>query len=179
MGLGPEASLSLMTGQAVQSVISSLPDDITPDHRNKVAAAVASMVTFEVGLITFLLGLFRLGFLDAVLGRPMLRGFTTAIVCVSFLSRLPHIRDIDRSRTFLGNSHPRLPINPNARHRGLRTEIQVERNHDRKSHFSVPKPPQHSRSDRFRVCRRHRRSHRFRDNQAPSSQTLPLCHLYP
>jgi MFS superfamily sulfate permease-like transporter len=80
MGLGPEASLSLMTGQAVQNVLVTLPPEVSPDDRFKVASAVASLVTFEVGLITFLLGLFRLGFLDAVLGRPLLRGFVTAIV---------------------------------------------------------------------------------------------------
>jgi MFS superfamily sulfate permease-like transporter len=80
MGLGPEASLSLMTGTAVQNVLGTLSDDVSPHQRLKVASAVASLVTFEVGLITFLLGLFRLGFLDAVLGRPLLRGFVTAIV---------------------------------------------------------------------------------------------------
>ena len=36
----------------------------------------------QVGLISFLLGLFRLGFLDVVLSRALLRGFVTAVAVV-------------------------------------------------------------------------------------------------
>ena len=37
---------------------------------------------YQVGLISFLLGLFRLGFLDVVLSRALLRGFVTAVAVV-------------------------------------------------------------------------------------------------
>lgn len=36
----------------------------------------------QVGLISFLLGFFRLGFLDVVLSRALLRGFVTAVAVV-------------------------------------------------------------------------------------------------
>lgn len=42
----------------------------------------------EVGLFTFLLGIFRLGFLDAVLSRALLRGFITAVGCVICIEQL-------------------------------------------------------------------------------------------
>ena len=40
----------------------------------------------QVGLISFLLGLFRLGFLDVVLSRALLRGFVTAVAVVIMMS---------------------------------------------------------------------------------------------
>jgi MFS superfamily sulfate permease-like transporter len=44
--------------------------------------------SFEVGLVTFLLGIFRLGFLDAVLSRALLRGFITAVGFVIFIEQM-------------------------------------------------------------------------------------------
>lgn len=55
-------------------------------HCCKVSDAVP--FSFEVGLITFLLGIFRLGFLDAVLSRALLRGFITAIGFVILIEQL-------------------------------------------------------------------------------------------
>ncbi len=37
---------------------------------------------FQVGLLEFLLGIFRLGFIDVVLSRALLRGFVTAVAFV-------------------------------------------------------------------------------------------------
>jgi MFS superfamily sulfate permease-like transporter len=53
--------------------------------------------SFEVGLMTFLLGIFRLGFLDAVLSRALLRGFITAVAFVILIEQLSKCgRKIDR-----------------------------------------------------------------------------------
>lgn len=49
---------------------------------------LSSFFRFEVGLITFLLGIFRMGFLDAVLSRALLRGFITAIGFVILIEQL-------------------------------------------------------------------------------------------
>lgn len=50
-------------------------------------ANISLVLLFQVGLISFVLGLLRLGFLDVVLSRALLRGFITAVVSL-FLVRL-------------------------------------------------------------------------------------------
>lgn len=42
----------------------------------------------QVGIITFALGLFRLGFLDVVLSRALLKGFITAVGVVIFVEQV-------------------------------------------------------------------------------------------
>ncbi len=37
---------------------------------------------FQVGFISFILGFFRLGFIDVVLSRALLRGFVTAVAFI-------------------------------------------------------------------------------------------------
>ena len=47
----------------------------------------AGLSSFEVGLVTFLLGALRLGFMDAVLSRALLRGFITAVGFIIFIEQ--------------------------------------------------------------------------------------------
>lgn len=51
----------------------------------------ASVLTpqVQVGLISFLLGFFRLGFIDVVLSRALLRGFVTAVAVVIMMCVSP------------------------------------------------------------------------------------------
>ena len=46
------------------------------------------MFLSKVGMITFLLGIFRLGFIDVVLSRSLIRGFVSAIAVVILVSVL-------------------------------------------------------------------------------------------
>ena len=87
LSVGPEAALSLMTGQAVAEVLADLPEGTSAADRIAIATNVTTAVTFLAGLITLLLGLLRLGFLDAVLSRPLLRGFVTAVGAVIAVSQ--------------------------------------------------------------------------------------------
>ncbi|KAF9816803.1 hypothetical protein IEO21_03883 [Rhodonia placenta] len=86
LNVSPEASLSLLIGQAV--------DDFLHDPhfahygRDAVGLAVSTVVTFQVGLFSLLLGLFRLGFIDVVLSRALLRGFVTAMAIVIMIEQL-------------------------------------------------------------------------------------------
>lgn len=75
-----------MTGHIISEVLATVPKDISPSEKAHIIAATTSVVTFLVGTITFLLGIFRLGFLDAILGRPLLRGFVSAIVSRDYFS---------------------------------------------------------------------------------------------
>ena len=82
MSMGPEASLSLMMGQMIDNFVYGDPHSVPEDPAAE-GIAIAVMTTFTVGVLTSILGLLRLGFLDVVLSRALLRGFITAIGVVS------------------------------------------------------------------------------------------------
>lgn len=82
MSIGPEAALSLLIGQMITDLLYSDPHAI-PKHVHLEAAAISLVMTFQVGIFTLGLGLLRLGFLDVVLSRALLRGFITAVGVVS------------------------------------------------------------------------------------------------
>ncbi|EIW80488.1 sulfate anion transporter [Coniophora puteana RWD-64-598 SS2] len=77
--ISPEAALSLLVGQAVSEAKIIYPN--FPDQA-ALGIAVATAITFQVGLFSFVLGFFRLGFLDVVLSRALMRGFLSAIAVV-------------------------------------------------------------------------------------------------
>jgi MFS superfamily sulfate permease-like transporter len=85
MVVGPEAPGSLLMGQVVRENIKKGTID---DADGKKAAEIAGIVTFTAGLVIFLSGIFRLGFLDNVLSRPFQRGFISAIGIVIILDQL-------------------------------------------------------------------------------------------
>jgi MFS superfamily sulfate permease-like transporter len=81
LNVGPEASLSLIIGQTVTTLIHSDPHGPVGD-RETLALAISTIITFQVGLFTFMLGFVRLGFIDVILSRALLRGFVTAVAVV-------------------------------------------------------------------------------------------------
>lgn len=81
LNVGPEASLSLIVGQTITSLIHSDPHGPLEDPES-LALAIATIITFQVGLFTFILGFVRLGFIDVILSRALLRGFVTAVAVV-------------------------------------------------------------------------------------------------
>ncbi|GBE80856.1 Putative sulfate transporter [Sparassis crispa] len=87
LNVAPEAALSLLIGQTVDEICHSDPHSHHLD-RNTIALAVTTIITFQMGLISFLLGFFRLGFLDVVLSRALLRGFVTAVALVIMIEQL-------------------------------------------------------------------------------------------
>ncbi|GFZ42489.1 hypothetical protein JCM24511_00204 [Saitozyma sp. JCM 24511] len=87
LSLGPEAALSLLIGQMIQETVYADPHNL-PKHPELEAAAIALVTTFQIGIITTALGLLRLGFLDVVLSRALLRGFITAVGIIIFIEQL-------------------------------------------------------------------------------------------
>ena len=79
--MAPEASLSLLIGQAVTEFKRNLPDSHS-DEADQIGLAVSTVITLQAGLFTFLLGFFRLGFIDVVLSRALLRGFVSAVAVI-------------------------------------------------------------------------------------------------
>ncbi|KAG6866429.1 hypothetical protein C0991_004714 [Blastosporella zonata] len=86
LNVAPEAALSLLVGQAV----SDIRFDAVGDQKELEALgiAVSTIITLQAGLITFLLGFFRLGFIDVVLSRALLRGFISAVAIVIMIEQL-------------------------------------------------------------------------------------------
>jgi high affinity sulfate transporter 1 len=87
LNVAPEAALSLLVGQAVSDVLHADPH-APAENVEAVRLAVATIITVQSGLISFLLGFFRLGFIDVVLSRAMLQGFITAIAVVILIEQL-------------------------------------------------------------------------------------------
>lgn len=87
LNVAPEAALSLLVGQTVTSVLRSDPDN-TPSNPEAIGFAVTTALTVQVGLISFILGFFRLGFIDVVLSRALLRGFVAAVAFIILVEQL-------------------------------------------------------------------------------------------
>ena len=87
LSIGPEALVSLLVGNAISQTASATS---TMEDHVGLAASLAMMV----GLITLALGLARLGFLDSILSRALLRGFITAVACVIVIEQLPALLGI-------------------------------------------------------------------------------------
>ncbi|KAH7908112.1 sulfate transporter family-domain-containing protein [Hygrophoropsis aurantiaca] len=85
-----EATLSLLVGQAVSDFRRNGPHSHSAqaDTLMDDGFAIATAITFQVGLFTSILGFFRLGFLDVVLSRALLRGFITAVAVVINIEQL-------------------------------------------------------------------------------------------
>ncbi|KAI7870542.1 sulfate transporter family-domain-containing protein [Spinellus fusiger] len=82
MSVGPEATLSLLIGSSIAQQQHGQPEDYQIDP-----LAWACLMTLFVGVFTFLLGLFRLGFLDSLMSRALLRGFITGVALVVMLQQ--------------------------------------------------------------------------------------------
>ncbi|KAF9477886.1 sulfate anion transporter [Pholiota conissans] len=87
LNVAPEAALSLLLGQAISDIRHDYPDP-HGDEADVLGLGVATVITLQVGLISFVLGFFRLGFIDVVLSRALLRGFITAVAVVIMIEQL-------------------------------------------------------------------------------------------
>ncbi|KAL1925648.1 uncharacterized protein VTP21DRAFT_531 [Calcarisporiella thermophila] len=97
LSMGPEAVVMMLVGSAISQQRHFVPDDIPWTEAD--AALLAAFLTFFVGLFLFLLGIFRLGFLDSLLSRALLRGFITAVGLVIFVEQLVNLTGLaDRAR---------------------------------------------------------------------------------
>ncbi|OAX34672.1 hypothetical protein K503DRAFT_868769 [Rhizopogon vinicolor AM-OR11-026] len=87
LNVAPEAALSLLVGQAVSDYRRGA-HRYSPEDADAIGIAVSTAITFQVGLFASMLGFFRLGFLDVVLSRALLRGFVTAVAVVIAVEQL-------------------------------------------------------------------------------------------
>jgi MFS superfamily sulfate permease-like transporter len=98
LSVGPEAVVALLTASAINQYTGDA-DVTAADEEQRTALRVSAMasLTLLVGLFTSLLGFFRLGFLDSVLSRSLLRGFISAVAVVVVIEQLPPLFGISYS----------------------------------------------------------------------------------
>jgi len=90
LAVGPVAMVSLLTA----TTIGALGDLSVSEYIN-----YALVLALMVGVIQFLLGLFRLGFLVNFLSHPVISGFTSAAALIIGLSQLKHLLGVEIPRS--------------------------------------------------------------------------------
>ncbi|ORX93293.1 hypothetical protein K493DRAFT_330179 [Basidiobolus meristosporus CBS 931.73] len=80
ISIGPEALIAMLVGSAIFAE----------------SIAAVTVVGFLVGLFTLLLGLFRVGFLDSILSRSLLRGFITALAVIIIVGQSVTLLGLDK-----------------------------------------------------------------------------------
>ena len=99
--------ISILTGSAIAEYLDSKSAHLAHSHSSTSSSSLdsfglphgpnlpeegiplAALICFMVGFMTFLLGFFRLGFLDSVLSRALLRGFICAVAAVIVIEQSP------------------------------------------------------------------------------------------
>ena len=90
LAVGPVAMISLLTATGIGALAAG---------GTETYIALAITLALMVGLIQFLLGVFRLGFLVNFLSHPVISGFTSAAALIIGLSQLKHLLGIDLARS--------------------------------------------------------------------------------
>jgi len=90
LAVGPVAMVSLLTAAGIGAVA---------EAGTETYIALAIALALFVGLIQFLLGAFRLGFLVNFLSHPVISGFTSAAALIIGLSQLKHLLGVNIERS--------------------------------------------------------------------------------
>ncbi len=90
LAVGPVAMVSLLTAAGIGAIAQG-------GTETYIALAIA--LALFVGLIQFLLGAFRLGFLVNFLSHPVISGFTSAAALIIGLSQLKHLLGVNIARS--------------------------------------------------------------------------------
>ncbi len=88
LAVGPVAMVSLLTATGIGAMAEA-------DSESYISLAIA--LALIVGMIQFLLGVFRLGFLVSFLSHPVISGFTSAAALIIGVSQLKHLLGIKLS----------------------------------------------------------------------------------
>ena len=90
LAVGPVAIVSLLTAAGVGTLAQA---------GTETYILLAVTLAFLVGLVQFLVGIFKLGFIVNFLSRPVVSGFTSAAALIIGLSQLKHLLGIDIPRS--------------------------------------------------------------------------------
>ncbi|XP_071810309.1 prestin-like [Asterias amurensis] len=98
ISVGSFAVVSIMTAVAVDRVVEETRPKEGPYNEGLERAKIASSLAFLVGMIQFVLGALRLGFVSTYLAEPLVRGFTTGAAFYVFNSQFKYLFGIDVMR---------------------------------------------------------------------------------
>lgn len=90
LAVGPVAMVSLLTAAGI---------GVLAEGGTETYLMMAITLAFLVGVIQFLLGIFRLGFLVNFLSHPVISGFTSAAALIIGLSQLKHLLGVNLERS--------------------------------------------------------------------------------
>ncbi|WP_020538410.1 SulP family inorganic anion transporter [Lewinella cohaerens] len=90
LAVGPVAMVSLLTAAGI---------GVLAEGGTETYIMLAITLAFLVGVIQFLLGVFRLGFLVNFLSHPVISGFTSAAALIIGLSQLKHLLGVNLDRS--------------------------------------------------------------------------------
>lgn len=90
LAVGPVAMVSMLTAAAIAPMA---------DGNVTMYLSLAIIMALMVGMIQFLMGVFKLGFIVNFLSHPVISGFTSAAALIIGLSQLKHILGISIDRT--------------------------------------------------------------------------------
>lgn len=90
LAVGPVAMVSLLTAAGI---------GVLAEGGTETYIMLAITLAFLVGIIQFLLGIFRLGFLVNFLSHPVISGFTSAAALIIGLSQLKHLLGVSLERS--------------------------------------------------------------------------------
>ncbi|KAG5459619.1 MAG: sulfate transporter family-domain-containing protein, partial [Olpidium bornovanus] len=96
LSVGADALISMLVGAAVSQQLENTPVGINENVVAADPAVYASILGAFVGMFLLVLGLMRLGFLDSVLSRALLRGFICAVACVIVIEQTIPCLGLDR-----------------------------------------------------------------------------------
>jgi MFS superfamily sulfate permease-like transporter len=89
LSVGPEVTSAILIGKAIMQFPGIPSGDISDPLVSEALVEASIALTFTVGVMSLLLGLTRLGFLDSILSRPMLAGFVNAVALTLICEQLP------------------------------------------------------------------------------------------
>ncbi|KAJ1982499.1 hypothetical protein H4R33_005013 [Dimargaris cristalligena] len=95
LAMGPEALISTLVGTIVADYQQTVNHQANGEGLLD-SQGIARILCFLVGAITFAVGIFRLGFLDSILSKALLRGFVTAVAFVIICGQMIPLCGLDR-----------------------------------------------------------------------------------
>lgn len=92
ISIGPEAVVAILVGSTITEYIRTNQNDFKDKIDEEILeerANISFLISAIAGFITLTFGIFRLGFLDSVLSRALLSGFTSAVAAMIFFEQSP------------------------------------------------------------------------------------------
>lgn len=97
LAVGPVAMDSLLVAAGIGAVLVGMPD--TDPVYLQTYIELAILLAFMVGVIQFMMGVLRMGFLVNFISHPVISGFTSAAALIISFSQLPNLLGIEIPRS--------------------------------------------------------------------------------